>query len=210
MSAFEDLTIYIIDDDDDIRTSLTRSLTKRGYVVESFSSAGEFLISYNQSNSGCVLLDYGMPELNGLELQQKLIESNISIPLIFMTGHGGIPESVQAMKSGAVDFLEKPFQQDALLEAITTAFERVKMANKNDLGVKALKTKLESLTAREKEVAKFIVQNPAETSSKIIGRHLGVSPRTIDHHRARILEKMNVASVAELIEKALIAKLFTL
>lgn len=209
MSDKENLTVFIIDDDDDIRISLTRSLTKRGYNVESFSSAKGFLDIYDENTSGCVLLDYGMPELNGLELQQYLIENKISIPVIFMTGHGGIPQSVQAMKAGAVDFLEKPFQQNILLDAINTAFENARATKQDDESNKALKSKLESLTTREKEIAQFIVQNPADTSSKNIGRHLDVSPRTVDHHRARILEKMDVTSVAELIEKSITTKLFS-
>lgn len=209
MSDMKDLTVFIVDDDDDIRISLTRSLTKRGYNIETFSSADNFINSYDGSKFGCILLDYGMPELNGLELQKSLIKRKISIPIIFMTGHGGIPESVQAMKAGAIDFLEKPFKQDVLLAAIDTAFESARATHQDDESAKALKAKFESLTAREKEIAKFIVQNPADTSSKNIGRHLDVSPRTIDHHRARILDKMSVTSVAELIEKSITTKLFS-
>jgi two-component system response regulator FixJ len=209
MFRMEDFTIYIIDDEEDIRISLTRSLTKRGYKVESFSSAYSFLNTYNRTNSGCLLLDYGMPEMNGLELQNTLIEMEISIPIIFMTGHGGIPQSVQAIKAGAIDFLEKPFQQKVLLKAIDTAFEQATSLNEDIEGSNALKAKFETLTTREKEIAEFIVQNPADTSSKYIGRQLDVSPRTIDHHRARVLEKMDVTSVAELIEKAIKSNLFS-
>jgi two-component system response regulator FixJ len=209
MFRMEDFTIYIIDDEEDIRISLTRSLTKRGYKVESFSSAYSFLNTYNRTNSGCLLLDYGMPEMNGLELQNTLIEMEISIPIIFMTGHGGIPQSVQAIKAGAIDFLEKPFQQKVLLKAIDTAFEQATRLNEDIEGANALKAKFETLTTREKEIAEFIVRNPADTSSKYIGRQLDVSPRTIDHHRARVLEKMDVTSVAELIEKAIKSNLFS-
>lgn len=209
MLRTKDFTVYVIDDEEDIRISLTRSLTKRGYQVESFSSAHDFLESHDQDKPGCLLLDYGMPEMNGLELQEKLIEMEISIPIIFMTGHGGIPESVKAIKAGAIDFLEKPFQQKILIAAIKTAFERASITNQDVEDAKALKAKFETLTTREKEIAQFIVQNPADTSSKNIGRQLDVSPRTIDHHRARVLEKMDVTSVAELIEKALKTNLFS-
>lgn len=209
MSRIKDFTVYVIDDEEDIRISLTRSLTKRGYKVESFASAESFLDTYDQSKSGCLLLDYGMPDMNGLELQEKLIKMEIAIPIIFMTGHGGIPQSVQAIKAGAIDFLEKPFQQKVLLEAIKAAFERAAIVNQDTEDAKALKAKFETLTTREKEIAQFIVQNPADTSSKNIGRQLDVSPRTIDHHRARVLEKMDVTSVAELIEKALKSNLFS-
>ncbi|MEP2980789.1 MAG: response regulator [Lentilitoribacter sp.] len=209
MSRLENFTIFVIDDEEDIRTSLTRSLTKRGYNVNSFSSADSFLKNYDQSVSGCLLLDYGMPDMNGLELQEKLAKMDISTPIIFMTGHGGIPQSVQAIKAGAIDFLEKPFQQKVLLKAIDAAFEQASINNRDVEDAKALKSKFETLTTREKEIAEFIVQNPADTSSKNIGRQLNVSPRTIDHHRARVLEKMDVTSVAELIEKAIKSNLFS-
>ena len=209
MSGTENLIISIIDDDEDIRKSLTRSLTKRGYHVESYPSANDFLKSYDETKSSCLLLDYGMPELNGLELQQLLINEDISIPVIFMTGHGGIPESVQAMKAGAVDFLEKPFKQDVLINAIHTAFEKAKDTQQGDETIKALKLKLDLLTVREKEIAQFIVQNPADTSSKNIGRNLNISSRTVEHHRVRILEKMDVSSAAELVEKSILANLFS-
>ena len=208
MSGEKKLTVFIIDDDDDIRKSLSRSLTKRGFNVESFASANSFLSSYDENMSGCILLDYGMPEINGLELQQQLLEKKFSIPIIFMTGHGGIPESVQAIKAGAIDFLEKPFKQDALLNAIHSAFENAEMARQENKTSKELKDKFNNLTTREKEVAQFIIQNPADTSSKNIGRHLNVSPRTVDHHRAQILEKMEMNSVTELIEKSITTKLF--
>ena len=209
MLRIKEFTVYVIDDEEDIRKSLTRSLTKRGYQVESFPSAHEFLENHDPNKPGCLLLDYGMPEMNGLELQEKLNEMELSIPIIFMTGHGGIPESVKAIKAGAIDFLEKPFQQKVLIAAIKSAFERVSVINQDVEDAKALKAKFETLTTREKEIAQFIVQNPADTSSKNIGRQLDVSPRTIDHHRARVLEKMDVTSVAELIEKALKSNLFS-
>jgi two-component system response regulator FixJ len=208
MPGTEDLIISIIDDDEDIRKSLTRSLTKRGYRVASYRSANDFLKSYDETKFGCLLLDYGMPDINGLELQQLLIKKDISIPIIFMTGHGGIPQSVQAMKAGAVDFLEKPFKQDVLIKAIHTAFDKVKDAQEDYEIIKALKLKLDLLTVREKEIAQLIVQNPADTSSKNIGRNLDISSRTVEHHKARILEKMDVSSAAELVEKSILANLF--
>jgi len=202
-------TVFIIDDDSDIRTSLSRSLTKRGFYVECFASANSFLNCYDESLSGCILLDYGMPEINGLELQQKLIDKKFSIPIIFMTGHGGIPESVQAIKAGAIDFLEKPFKQEVLISTIRSAFENAEMTMQDSKTSKELKDKFNNLTTREKEVAQFIIQNPADTSSKNIGRHLSVSPRTVDHHRAQILEKMAMNSVTELIEKSIKTKLLS-
>ncbi|MFK7901556.1 MAG: response regulator transcription factor [Nitratireductor sp.] len=204
----QNLTIFIVDDDNDILTSLSRSLTKRGYKVECFISAQQFLDAFNESSQGCLLLDYGMDHINGLELQQLLIEKEISLPIIFMTGHGGIPESVKAIKNGAIDFLEKPFKQDVLIEAIDSAFKQSLSFVKINESKKLLNENLAKLTTREREVAQAIVLNPADTSSKFISRKLGVSPRTVDHHRARILEKMQMNSVVELIEKSIKSELF--
>ena len=203
------LTVFIIDDDDDIRSSLSRALSKRGYNVEAFSSARCFLEQFDKSKLGCVILDYGMPEMNGLELQQHMKEQAINLPVIFITGHGGIPESVQAIKQGAVDFLEKPFRQATLVNCIETAFGTVLETQISEQSYKQLEENLERLTKREREVAEFIVLNPSTTSSKDVGRHLEISPRTVDHHRARVLEKMGMTSVTELVDQCVKAGLFS-
>ena len=202
------LTVFIIDDDDDIRSSLSRALSKRGYLVEAFSSARHFLNEYNHNKLGCVILDYGMPDMNGLELQRYMKAKSIPLPIIFITGHGGIPESVQAIQQGAVDFLEKPFRQTVLVDRIETAFSLALETLQVEQSHKDLEERLERLTKREKEVAEFIVLNPSSTASKEIGRHLGISPRTVDHHRARVLEKMDVTSVTELVDQCVKAELF--
>ncbi|PWQ93196.1 response regulator transcription factor [Leucothrix arctica] len=203
------LTVFIVDDDDDIRSSLSRALSKRGYTVEAFSSARHFLKEYDHNKLGCIILDYGMPDMNGLELQRYMKEHSMILPVIFITGHGGIPESVQAIKQGAVDFLEKPFRQTTLVNCIDTAFSTVLETQQSAQGNKQLEAKLERLTNREKEVAEFIVLHPSSTSSKEVGRHLGISPRTVDHHRARVLEKMNMTSVTELVDQCVKAGLFS-
>ena len=117
------LTVFVVDDDEGIRTSLSRALGKRGYRVETHASARSFLESLDGSKAGCLVLDYGMPDMNGLELQKHLNAIDRRLPIIFITGHGGVPESVQAIKGGALDFLEKPFPQSALIERIEAAFE---------------------------------------------------------------------------------------
>lgn len=203
------LTVFLVDDDEDIRSSLSRALGKRGFQVETFASAEAFLDHYDGEASGCLLLDYGMPQMNGLELQQHMINKGFSIPIIFITGHGGIPESVQAMKAGAVDFLEKPFRQKALVECINAAFETALTAKESEKKTKDLRIKFERLTDREKEIAELMVSNSSSTSSKDIGRLLDISPRTVDHHRARILEKMNLKSVTELVDLSIRANLFS-
>lgn len=192
--------VFIVDDDSGIRSSLSRALIKRGFTVETFESAETFLNAYDPEVSGCLVLDYGMPQMNGLELQATLLEKGYVIPIIFVTGHGGVAESVQAIKSGAVDFLEKPFRQDVLVDRINNAFEIDAEARQRDLVVGKAQSKFDNLTEREKEIASLIVSQPSEASSKEIARQLDISPRTVDHHRARILEKMDVRSVAELVD----------
>lgn len=200
--------VFIVDDDEDIRTSLSRALTTRGYTTRVFASARLFLEDYDPEASGCLILDYGMPEMSGLELQRHLVGRGASLPIIFITGHGGVPESVQAMKLGAVDFLEKPFRQEALIKQIEGA---MKLDAKSRIGrdkARDARRRVESLTDREKEIAALLVSNPSSSSSKDVARQLDISPRTVDHHRARILEKMRVNSVAELVDLSLTTQLF--
>jgi FixJ family two-component response regulator len=199
-ASFETSTVFLVDDDERIRTSLTRALEKRGYIVTSFASAEAFLEAYDARCPGCLVLDYGMPGLNGLELQKRLGDDNVAIPIIFISGHGGVPETVQAMKAGAVDFLEKPFRQITLIACIEAAFVTDQQERSAKAVSNSARERFARLTAREQEVARFMIENSSNTSSKEIGRQLDISPRTVDHHRARILEKMEVKSVAQLID----------
>lgn len=196
------LTVFLIDDDEDIRRSLQRALEKRGYAVESHNSAASFLAAYDPARQGCLLLDYGMPDMNGLELQAHLNGLGATIPVIFITGHGGVPELVQAIKAGAVDFLEKPFRQADLVERIETAFAIARDRQDDHERASRHRARFQRLTARELEIVERMIARPSEISSKELAAALGISPRTVDHHRARILEKMNVKSVAELIALA--------
>ncbi|MCQ0092015.1 response regulator transcription factor [Roseovarius sp. M141] len=202
-------TVYIIDDDGDIRSSLSRALTKRGFDVLAFASAKDFLDAHDSSISGCIILDYGMPEMTGLELQKKLIADGFTIPMIFITGHGGVPESVQAMKAGAIDFLEKPFRTEILVKHIRLALETAAATSESREKARQARIKLETLTSRETEIVAMIVSNPSNTTSKEIARALDISPRTVDHHRARILEKMQIKSIVELVDLAVVSKTFT-
>ncbi len=192
-------TVFLVDDDADVRASLSRALIKRGFQVVTFADALQFLEAYDPEQSGCLVLDYGLPEMDGLKLQQVLSERQIGIPIIFISGHGGVPETVQAIKGGAVDFLEKPFRQKVLVECIEAAFAADAEQRTRDKERILALSRFAKLTQREKEVANFMIANPSSTASKEIGRELNISPRTVDHHRARILEKMNIGSVAELI-----------
>lgn len=203
MQSLFDPCVFIVDDDTDIRLSLSRALETRGFKTQTFASPLAFLEAYDAEQSGCLILDYGLPEMSGLELQKILVERGYSIPTIFITGHGGVPESVEAMKMGAVDFLEKPFRQETLITQINAAFkaDEANRASRNQ-SRQALQN-FARLTDREREVLEFLVSNPAATSSKDVARHLDISPRTVDHHRARILEKMQVGSVVELVNLAI-------
>ena len=196
------LTLFLVDDDEAIRSSLSRSLRKRGYQVETFASASEFLQISAPDMDGVLLLDYGMPGMNGLELQARLNDSGIRLPIIFITGHGGIPESVQAIKGGAVDFLEKPFHPEVLIDRIEIALSMAAEARAARAGRLETRARFSRLTLREMEIVSHMVANPSGTSSKEVGAYLGISPRTVDHHRARILEKLQIRSVPELIALA--------
>lgn len=201
--------VFLVDDEADIRTSLSRALGLRGYRIEAFESAQAFLDAYDGSEAGCLVLDYGMPKMDGLELQRHLDERGLNIPIIFITGHGGVPESVQAMKMGAMDFLEKPFKQSVLIDRIDTAFEVDRERRASNQHSSAMRARYASMTEREREIARIMVTNPGSNSSKDVARQLDISPRTVDHHRARILEKMGVGSVAELVETTVKAGLFS-
>ena len=193
------LTVFVVDDDEGIRVSLERALKMRAYRVQTFDSARAFLAGYRPGQNGCLVLDYGMPDMNGLELQRHMNTSDIELPIIFITGHGGVPESVQAIKGGALDFLEKPFPQTALIERIEAAFEIARRGLSEKRDEKQRQARLESLTARELEIVRLIVEHPGGASSKEVAAHFGISPRTVDHHRARILEKLGVKSLTEMI-----------
>lgn len=193
------LTVFVVDDDADIRSALARALGTRGYFVELHASAASFLAAYHPGRPGCLVLDYGLPGMNGLELQRHLNAEGLPIPVIFVTGHGGVPESVAAIKGGAIDFLEKPFRQADLIERIESAFEIARSQIAEAEQSRRQQERFERLTAREMEIVDHILTNPAAASSKDIALVLGISPRTVDHHRARILEKLDVRSIAELI-----------
>lgn len=199
-------TVFVVDDDEDIRSSLSRSLTKRGFAVQTFESARAFLDEYNAGDRGCIVLDYGMEGMNGLELQRKLVAAGRAPPIIFITGHGGIPESVEAMKAGAIDFLEKPFRTEVLVDRINKALQISALTSSaRDKALRA-RVMLDTLTTREREIVDLIVSNPSNTTSKEIARALDISPRTVDHHRARILEKMQASSIVEIIDLAIAAQ----
>lgn len=196
--------VYVVDDDTDAREALVRSLTLREFVVYAFSDAETFLDAFDPTLQCCLVLDYGLPQMNGLELQDHLIADDVALPIIFITGHGGVPESVKATRAGAVDFLEKPFKIDVLIVRIEEAFVLSKQLSDDKAHRASLDRKLEGLTEREHQILRFILSNPSRVTSKEIGFALEISPRTVDIHRARVMQKLEAKTLLELFEKCMI------
>jgi FixJ family two-component response regulator len=197
-------TVFLVDDDPGVTAGLARLLRASGFEVRSFTSSEEFLRTHDVSVPGCIVLDVAMPELNGIELQQRLAETGCERPVIFLTGQGTIPMSVEAMKAGAVDFLTKPVPKDTLVGSILLALEK----DRADRLARALRAEIEerlaSLSRRESEILPLIV---AGLLNKQIAAELGTAEKTIKVHRARIMSKMGVRSVAELVQVAIAAGL---
>ena len=192
--------IFIVDDDAAMRDSLDILLKSQGHLVRSFESAVAFLASDAPSQTGCVLADVRMPQMDGLELQEKLKEQGSSLPVILMTGHGDVPLAVRAMKAGAIDFLEKPFEESDLAESIRRGLEHARAAGEADASARAAGERLMQLTERERQVLDLLV---AGKPNKVIAHELSISPRTVEIHRARVMEKMCARSLADLVRMTL-------
>jgi len=191
--------VFIIDDDFLYRASTERLVRSAGFSVESFQSAADFLNSRRPNVPSCLVLDVRLPGSSGLDLQRELAEAGVHLPIIFVTGHGDIPMSVQAMKAGAVEFLTKPFRDQTLLDAIRQAIERDRVARQQRARNADLRRRYESLGPREREVLKCIVSGML---NKQIADELGATERTIKFHRGHIMRKMQVRSLAELVRLA--------
>ena len=190
-------TVFIVDDDSSIRESLSLLLSSAGYSVKTFASAKEFLESERDTpGPACLVLDVKMPGLSGLDLQEELTSRNYSIPVIFITGHGDIPMSVQAMKKGAVDFLSKPFDDSQLLDAVKVALLKDSQARTDLNEQKHIMQRLDSLTTREHEALTYLITGML---NKQIAYELKISERTVKAHRKQVLDKMDVTSIAELV-----------
>ena len=193
-------TIFVVDDDAAVRDALKLLLRSVGHAVETYGSAQEFLDVYSEDRPGCLVLDIRMPGMSGLELQQKLNERHSILPIIFITGHGDVPMAVEAMQAGAVDFIQKPFRDQDLIDRINQALEkdssnRAALGERNDI-----RRRLETLTPREREVLDLVVHGKA---NKVIAGDLKLSQRTVEIHRARVMEKMQASSLAHLVRMVL-------
>jgi two-component system, LuxR family, response regulator FixJ len=188
--------VFIVDDDEAVRSSLRLLLKSVGLVPSALASAREFLDKYDPAQPGCLVLDVRMPELSGLELQEQLNLKGAVLPVIFITGHGDVPMAVEAMQAGAFDFLQKPFRDQDLIDRIQRALDRDR-TNRAALDERTLiRERLQSLTPREREVLAMVTSGKA---NKIMAADLGVSQRTVEIHRARVMEKMSAASLAQLV-----------
>lgn len=194
-------TVFIVDDDEAMRNSLRWLIESVGLNTETFGSANEFMQAYYPGRMGCMILDVRMPGLSGLELQDKLNSQEINIPIIVLTGHGDVPMAVRAMKSGAVDFLEKPCNDQVLLDCIQHALEKDSEQRRENSRQAEIKSHMTQLTPREHDVLQMVV---AGTSNKEIAAKLGVSTRTVEVHRAKVMEKMQADSLADLVRMAMV------
>ena len=195
ISNKHDPMVYLVDDEFAVRDSLALLIESTGQTVMSFESAEAFLDNYDPEQPGCLLLDVRMPSMSGLELQGELLKRAISIPIIFISGHAGIPDSAKAFRAGAVDFLEKPFDNQILLERIEEAIKKDITSREKLREHREIQHRLDHLTLREHEVLFLIVRG---RSNKEMARMLDISNRTVEAHRASIMEKMQVKSLGEL------------
>ena len=199
MSALPGLRVFVVDDETPVRKALSRLLRAAGLSVAAFASPAEFLAQYDPHTAGCLVLDLMMPGFNGLELQRTLDRKGSMLPIIFLSGRGDVPNSVQAMKGGAIDFLTKPVNDKDLLAAVRAAIERDGVSRREQAELTEIRARLATLTPREHEVLEHVVTGKL---NKQIAAKLGTAEKTIKVHRARVMAKMKVQSVAELVRLA--------
>ncbi len=199
MTAPSSPTVFVVDDYAPVRSAVSRLLRAAGFAVAAFASPEKFLAQYDPHTPGCLVLDLDMPAVHGLELQRILATKGSVLPIIFLTGHGDIPKSVQAMKRGASDFLTKPVNDKDLLAAVRVAIERDALARREQAKLSEICARLDTLTPREREVLEHVI---AGKSNKQTAGDLGVTEATIKMHRARVMAKMKVQAVADLVRLA--------
>lgn len=203
MSSSEGRLIHLVDDDAGIRRSVGFMLKTSGHRVETYESGTDLLRKSGSLDEGCILLDIRMPGMDGLEVQQALQDKGVNLPVIIMTGHGDVGLAVRAMKAGAVDFIEKPFEKEALLGSIDEGFRRLSRREATDDRMRDAAVRLQALTARERDVLDGLAQG---LPNKTIAYDLGISARTVEIHRANLMTKLQVRSLSEALRIAFAAK----
>lgn len=195
-------TVHVVDDDADVRSSVAFLLRSAGLEVFTYESGAALLDAMTNIVGGCVITDVRMPGMSGLELQQKLKSLKAGLPVIIITGHGDVPLAVEALKAGAIDFIEKPFSQEVMIAAVRSALERRKLDSNSDAEKSQIAARLESLSPRERQVLEGIV---AGKPNKAVANDLDISPRTVEVFRANIMTKMQATSLSDLVRMALVA-----
>src|SRR5688572_14769304 len=193
-------TVFIVDDDDGVRSSIRLLLKSVGLAATPMASAQEFLAAFDPAQPGCLVLDIRMPAMSGMELQQQLNLHGATIPVIFITGHGDVPMAVEAMQHGAFDFLSKPFRDQDLIDRVQRALEKDRVTREELRKQTRIRERWETLTPREREVLTLMTQGKL---NKIMAADLGVSQRTVEIHRGRVMEKMTAGSLAQLVRMVL-------
>ena len=196
-------TVFVVDDDPAMRESLRWLIESVGLRVETYSVPQDFLQTYDAARPGCLVLDMRMPGMSGLELQEELTERKATLPIIIVTGYAEVPMAVRALKAGAVDFIEKPFSDQLLLDRIQQAIETDRQTRGQQAYKAQLATRIASLSAREREVMELVIAGKA---NREIAEELGLSQKTVEVHRSRVMEKMQVDSLAELVRVVLEAR----
>jgi FixJ family two-component response regulator len=191
-----DATVFVVDDDRAVRDGLQQLLQAVGLRVQTYGSARDFLTAYKPETPGCLVLDIRMPGMGGLDLQAQLVQEGMQLPIIFLTGHGDVPAAVRALKAGAMDFLQKPVNSQSLLDLVQQAIRRDAEARATSAEQAEITRRLETLTAREREVLDMMVAGKA---NKVIAFELAISERTVEFHRGKIMKKMRARSLAKLV-----------
>jgi two-component system response regulator FixJ len=193
-------TVYVVDDDEAVRDSLALLFEAEGLAARAFASAGEFLEQFDSAQPGCIVADVRMPGMSGVELLERLRAEQATVPIILITGHGDVPMAVAALKAGAADFFEKPFDDALLVASVRTALDTTHEQRRRTVEESELRARAATLTTREREVMDLIV---AGHSNKMVAARLAISPRTVEVYRARLMEKMQARSLAEIVRMAI-------
>lgn len=199
----DDNVVFIVDDDAAVRDSLAVLLSTAGLKVESYCSGAEFLDAWNPAQAGCLVLDIRMPGMSGLELLEELTSSRARIPVVIITGHGDVKIAVKAMKLGAVDFIEKPFNYEVIIGSVTDALRREEQDRTRDIQLSSYLERLALLTERERQIYDYLVQGDP---NKVIAARLEISPRTVEIHRAHVMEKLQVRNLSQLVKMAILTE----